>query len=64
MLLAICSLYFQFSYSCVYSACLLYFPGPHGGKIEILNSKNESARVVTVDNANDLDLPLSHIKLL
>lgn len=46
----------------------LYFSGPQGGEIEFLNIKNDGARVIIVDNVNELfsvmtQICLSHIKL-
>lgn len=38
----------------LYCARVLYSCGPQGGKIGILNMKNESAWVVIVDNVNEL----------
>lgn len=45
---------FQSSQTNLHCAFVLYSCGPQGGKIEILEMKDGSARVVTVDNVNEL----------
>lgn len=59
----------SFSFRQIYTTSYaLYFSGPQGGEIEFLNIKNDSARVIIVDNVNELfsvmtQICLSHIKL-